>query len=171
MVLILGGARSGKSAWAQRYTEENYQKYLFLATAQVFDEEMEERVKRHKDSRGPKWNLIEEPIEIAETLETKCDGLEAVLLDCLTVWQSNILLIKGEGEIVFYKDQLLNTLSTRKQAIIIVSNEVGSGIVPENRLGRKFRDYSGQINQEVAALADKVIFLVAGLPIYLKGAP
>ena len=171
LVLVLGGARSGKSSWALRYTEENYQTYLFLATAQIFDEEMAEKVKRHKESRGPKWNLLEEPLEIAETLKTKCDDLEAILLDCLTVWQSNVLLIKGEEEIGFYKDQLLKTLSTRKQAIIIVSNEVGAGIVPENRLGRKFRDYAGQLNQEVAALADKVLFLVAGLPIYLKGAP
>ena len=170
LILVLGGARSGKSSWALRYAEECYQSYLFLATAQVIDEEMAERVKRHKESRGPEWNLLEEPIEIAETLKAKCGDFEAVLLDCLTVWQSNILLIKGEGQVGLYQDHLLKTLSQRKQTIIIVSNEVGLGIVPENSIGRKFRDLAGQFHQEVAALADKVIFLVAGLPTYLKGA-
>ncbi len=170
LVLVLGGARSGKSLWALRYTEESYNSHLFLATARVLDEEMAERVKLHKESRGPNWNLLEEPVEIAEALRKKCNNLEAVLIDCLTVWLSNILLEMGKGDIGTYQERLLEALTARKQAIIIVSNEVGMGIVPDYPLGREFRDLAGQLNQKVAALADRVILMTAGLPMYLKGA-
>lgn len=170
LVFVLGGARSGKSSWALQYTERQYRSYLFLATARVLDEEMTERVRLHRESRGPKWNLLEEPLEIPEALRTKCSHYEAVLIDCLTVWLGNMLLEKRERDIGPYEDVLLRTLAARKQAIIIVANEVGAGIVPDNPLGRKFRDLAGQLNQKVAALADKVIFIVAGLPTYLKGA-
>ena len=171
LLLVLGGARSGKSSWALRYTEEHYHSYLYLATALIFDKEMAERVKQHQESRGPEWSLIEEPVEIAETLRTKCSNFDAVLADCMTIWLSNVLLQKGEKNIEPYQDSLLETLSARKQAIIIVSNEVGAGIVPENPLGRKFRDIAGQLNQKIAQLADKVVFMIAGLPMYLKGPP
>ena len=170
LVLVLGGTRSGKSLWALRYAEESYSSYLFLATARVLDEEMSERVKLHKESRGPNWNLLEEPVEIAEALRKKCRNLEAVLIDCLTVWLSNILLERGKEDIGIYQDRLLKALAERKQAIIVVSNEVGMGIVPDYPLGREFRDLAGQLNQRIAALADRVIFMAAGLPLYLKGA-
>ena len=169
MVFVLGGARSGKSSWALRYIEERYDSYLFLATARILDEEMDERVKLHKESRGPKWQLIEEPIKVAEVFETKPNNFDVVLMDCLTVWLSNIMLELGEGNIKEYQDRLLQALSERKQGIIIVSNEVGTGIVPEYPLGRRFRDIAGLLNQRVAAPADKVVFMVAGLPLYLKG--
>ena len=171
LVLALGGARSGKSSWALRYVEENYHSYVFLATAQVLDDEMAERVKLHQESRGPKWHLIEEPIEIPKTLKTKCSDFEAILIDCLTLWLSNIMLKMDDKEVSQYQDHLLEALSERKQAIIIVSNEVGTGIIPEFPMGRKFRDLAGQLNQEIAALADRVLFMIAGLPLALKGPP
>lgn len=168
LVLVLGGARSGKSSWALRYAEEHYEKCIFLATARLLDEEMAERVRFHKDSRGPKWKLVEEPLKVAEAIETKCGGADAVLIDCLTVWLSNVLLEMGEEQVLSYQDQLLHTLSKKRQGIIIVANEVGTGIVPEYVLGRKFRDLAGGLNQKIAALADKVAFTIAGLPMWLK---
>jgi adenosylcobinamide kinase/adenosylcobinamide-phosphate guanylyltransferase len=169
LVLVLGGAKSGKSSWALRYTESSYRSYLFLATAEVQDEEMRERVNRHRQQRRAEWQLLEEPIEIAEALETKISGPEAVLIDCLTLWQTNVLLQKGEEQVRFYQSGLLRALERKKQAVIIVSNEVGTGIVPEKALGRRFRDHAGELNQKVAALADRVVFVMAGLPLYLKG--
>jgi adenosylcobinamide kinase/adenosylcobinamide-phosphate guanylyltransferase len=171
LILVLGGTRSGKSSWALHYTEAQYRSYLFLATARALDEEMAERIRLHKSSRGPDWQLIEEPIEISEAIRTRCSNVEAVLIDCLTVWLSNVLLEKGDEGIDRYQDDFLETLSAREQTVVVVSNEVGMGVVPESPLGRKFRDLSGQINQKIAAMADKVIFLTAGLPMVLKGAP
>ena len=171
LILVLGGTRSGKSSWALHYTEAQYRSHLFLATARSLDEEMAERIRLHKSSRGPDWQLIEEPIEISEAIRTRCSDVEAVLIDCLTVWLSNVLLEKGDEGIDRYQDDFLETLSAREQTVVVVSNEVGMGVVPESPLGRKFRDLSGQINQKIAAMADKVIFLTAGLPMVLKGAP
>jgi adenosylcobinamide kinase/adenosylcobinamide-phosphate guanylyltransferase len=171
LILVLGGTRSGKSSWALQYTEAHYRSHLFLATARSLDEEMAERIRLHKLSRGPDWQLIEEPIEISEALRTKCRDVEAILIDCLTVWLSNILLETGDQKTDKYQEDFLETLSGREQTVVVVSNEVGMSIVPENPLGRKFRDLSGQINQKIAAMADKVVFLTAGLPTYLKGAP
>jgi adenosylcobinamide kinase/adenosylcobinamide-phosphate guanylyltransferase len=171
LILVLGGTRSGKSSWALHYTEAQYRSHLIIATARALDEEMAERIRLHKSSRGPDWHLVEEPIEISKALRGKCGDVEAVLIDCLTVWLSNVLLEKGDQKIEPYQDDLLKTMSAREQAIVVVSNEVGMSIVPENPLGRKFRDLSGKINQKIAAMADKVIFLTAGLPMYLKGAP
>jgi adenosylcobinamide kinase/adenosylcobinamide-phosphate guanylyltransferase len=171
LILVLGGTRSGKSSWALQYTETQYRSYLFLATARALDEEMTERIRLHKSSRGPDWQLIEEPVEISEAIRTRCRGVEAVLIDCLTVWLSNVLLEKGDEKIDGYQDDFLETLSAREQTVVVVSNEVGMSVVPESPLGRKFRDLSGQINQKIADMADKVIFLTAGLPMYLKGTP
>ena len=171
LVLVLGGAKSGKSSWALRYAEASYRSYLFLATAEVRDKEMRERVDRHRQQRGAKWQLLEEPIEVADALETKISGPEAVLIDCLTLWQTNVMLQKGEAQVSSYQGRLLNALDERKQAVIVVSNEVGTGVVPEKALGRRFRDHAGELNQKVAALADGVVFVVAGLPLYLKGQP
>jgi adenosylcobinamide kinase/adenosylcobinamide-phosphate guanylyltransferase len=169
LVLVLGGARSGKSSWALRHVEDHYRSYLFLATARVGDEEMAERVRLHKASRGPRWRLLEEPLDIAGALKTKCGHVEAVLVDCLTLWMSNLLLEKGEGEVPRYLDDLLKALAARDRAVVIVSNEVGMGIVPESALGRRFRDLAGLFNQRVAGIADRVVFLAAGLPMFLKG--
>ncbi|MFH1487343.1 MAG: bifunctional adenosylcobinamide kinase/adenosylcobinamide-phosphate guanylyltransferase [Pseudomonadota bacterium] len=171
LVLVLGGARSGKSELALRYTEEHFESTLFLATARILDDEIMERVRLHRAARGPNWHLMEEPIEIPRVLKTECAGFHAVLVDCLTVWLSNIMIEKGEDNAGLYVDQLLDALSTRNQAVVLVSNEVGMGIVPESPLGRTFRDMAGSLNQKVAALADKVVFTVAGIPTFIKGAP
>ena len=168
LVFVLGGARSGKSSWALHYAEEHYDSCMFLATAEVLDEEMAERVRLHKESRSSKWKLLEEPLKIAKALETECAGEDVVLIDCLTVWLSNILMKMGEAQVVYYQGRLLNALSRRRQTIIIVSNEVGAGIVPEYPLGRKFRDLAGMLNQKIVELADKVVFTIAGLPMYIK---
>jgi adenosylcobinamide kinase/adenosylcobinamide-phosphate guanylyltransferase len=168
LLLVLGGSRSGKSSWALRYVEEKYQPCIFIATAEVMDEEMAERVRLHKESRGPAWKLIEEPLNIDNDLETKCVHAEAVLIDCMTVWLSNVLLKKGKDEVSVYQNRLLEVLSRRRQAVIIVSNEVGSGIVPEHPLGREFRDLAGMLNQKLAAIADRVVLTVAGIPVNIK---
>jgi len=145
LILVLGGARSGKSSWAQDHTEAHYASRLFLATARIIDE------------------------EIAEALKNRCRHVEAVLVDCLTVWLSNVLVEKGENEVPRYQEGLLEVLGARQGSVILVSNEVGMGIVPETPLGRGFRDMAGRLNQKIAAMADRVVFLVAGLPMILKG--
>ena len=168
IVLVLGGARSGKSSWALEYTENHYNSYMFLATAQVMDDEMADRVRLHKEVRGPKWRLREEPLEIAQILETDVPGTKAVLIDCMTIWLSNVLLQQGEEKVPVYRDRLIKALGQTKASVIIVSNEVGTGIVPEHPLGRQYRDMAGFLNQKLAAAADKVAMIVAGLPIFLK---
>ena len=168
MVLVLGGARSGKSSWALKYAEDHYKSCLFLATAEVTDDEMEERIRLHREARGPRWRVVEEPVNIVEALERKCEGSDAVLIDCMTIWQSNILMEMGEEKIPRYRKKLLEILSQRNRAIILVSNEVGSGIVPLHPVARQFRDLAGTLNQELAALADKVVITVAGLPLFIK---
>ncbi|MBW1999578.1 MAG: bifunctional adenosylcobinamide kinase/adenosylcobinamide-phosphate guanylyltransferase [Deltaproteobacteria bacterium] len=168
LVLVLGGARSGKSSWALKYVEERYHSYVFLATARVQDEEMAERVRLHKKSRGLEWGLLEEPLEVAEAIGTKCADYDCVLIDCATIWLSNVMIEKGDKEVLNYGKVFLEALAERKQAIVIVSNEVGMGVVPDHPLGRRFRDHAGFMNQEIAKMADKVVFMVAGLPMFLK---
>ncbi len=168
IVLVLGGARSGKSSWALEYTEKQFDTYLFLATAEVMDDEMADRVRLHKEARGPQWKLREEPLEIADVLETDCQNVDAVLIDCMTIWLSNVLLKQGEDKVQAYQNRLIETLAQTRKSIIIVSNEVGMGIVPEYPLGRQYRDMAGSLNQKLAAAADKVVMTVAGLPLFLK---
>jgi adenosylcobinamide kinase/adenosylcobinamide-phosphate guanylyltransferase len=168
ILLVLGGARSGKSSWALRYAEEQYQSCIFIATAEVKDEEMAERARLHQESRGPAWKLIEEPLNIDSALKTDCAHADAVLIDCMTIWLSNVLLKRGKEEVPTYQNRLLEVLSRRRQAVIIVSNEVGAGIVPEHPLGREFRDLAGILNQELAAIADRVVMTVAGIPVNIK---
>jgi adenosylcobinamide kinase/adenosylcobinamide-phosphate guanylyltransferase len=169
LLFVLGGARSGKSSFAQRYAETHYASRLFLATAQILDDEMAERVRRHKEARGPKWDVLEEPFELPAALRSHPIPGQVVLVDCLTLWLSNILLEKGEDQARFYEEDLLKALSIRQGPVILVSNEVGLGIVPENPLGRIFRDLAGRLNQRVASAADHVVFMAAGIPWVLKG--
>ena len=157
-----GGQRSGKSSWALKYAEDHYASRLFLATAEVTDEEMEERIRLHKEARGRRWDVVEEPVNIAEALEQKCQGADVVLIDCMTIWQSNVLMKMGAEKIPVYRSRLLETLKKRKRAVILVSNEVGTGIVPLHPLARQFRDLAGTLNQDLAALADKVVMTIAG---------
>jgi len=162
ITLVLGGARSGKSAYAEKIIED-LGGGTYLATSRVWDAEMAERVQIHQDRRNDLWATIEEPVHIADLI-TGTD--KPMLVDCLTLWLSN--LMEEECDILLETNKLCAALAAAKQDIVLVSNEVGLGIVPDNALARKFRDHAGRINQAVAQAADHVVFIAAGLPLTLK---
>jgi adenosylcobinamide kinase/adenosylcobinamide-phosphate guanylyltransferase len=167
LVLVLGGARSGKSAHAERLVLESGLAPVYLATAEAGDAEMAARIAHHRARRGPAWTTIEEPEELEEVLRREASSDRALLVDCLTLWLSNLLL-KGAA-MPDRIESLVQTLRAIPGLIVCVSNEVGQGIVPENALARRFRDAQGQLNQAVAAAAQRVVYMVAGLPMALKG--
>ncbi len=164
LTLILGGARSGKTALAERVTEAAGPARTYLATAEAHDAEMAERIARHRAQRGAGWSTLEAPLEAAGAL-AGADG--AVLVDCLTIWLSNLMHADRDWEAA--TAGLLTAARGREGPVVMVSNEVGLGIVPDNRLARAFRDAQGRVNQIVAAEADGVAFVAAGLPLWLKG--
>lgn len=168
IVLVLGGARSGKSTHAQKLAEEWWQKPLYLAPAEALDQEMVERVRLHREQRGPKWGCVEEPLDLAGVLRGTTPPRDGILIDCATLWLTNVLLKEGEAAVQTRKQELFAALKTCPCDVIIVSNEVGMGIVPESALGRTFRDLQGWLNQDLAALADSVLFVIAGIPMKLK---
>ncbi|MBV1728420.1 MAG: bifunctional adenosylcobinamide kinase/adenosylcobinamide-phosphate guanylyltransferase [Candidatus Desulforudis sp.] len=169
VMLVLGGTRSGKSDWALRYVEGRYRAPLYLATAEARDAEMAERIARHRRERGPGWGLVEEPREIVPILARGGRReADAVLVDCLTMWLTNILLTEGGPAADRGIDELCTALREPGCPLVLVSNEVGMGIVPDSTLGREFRDLAGMLNQRVAALSDRVVFVAAGLPLVLK---
>ena len=169
VVLVLGGARSGKSGYAQRLAEDSWIHPLYLATAEALDAEMAGRIARHRRERSPRWKCVEEPLDIARIVAAPPAGRDGILVDCLTLWLSNVLLREGEAQVTARKKALLASLRNSPRGVILVSNEVGFGLVPETELGRSFRDQQGWLNQEMAAAADGVVLLVAGLPLVLKG--
>jgi adenosylcobinamide kinase / adenosylcobinamide-phosphate guanylyltransferase len=169
VVLVLGGARSGKSRYAQRLAEITFRHPLYLATAEIRDEEMADRVRKHRKKRGPRWRCVEEPLDIASVLRRPPRGCDGILVDCATLWLSNVLLKEGARAVRSRQRALRQTLRQRGCDVILVSNEVGMGIVPEHPLGRQFRDLQGWLNQDLAATADTVVLVVAGLPMILKG--
>ncbi|MBI5687572.1 MAG: bifunctional adenosylcobinamide kinase/adenosylcobinamide-phosphate guanylyltransferase [Verrucomicrobia bacterium] len=171
LVLVLGGCRSGKSRFAQELAGRFGRRKLFVATAEPFDDEMRERIVKHRAVRGPEWQTIEAPVALAEALREHAGEADVVLVDCLTVWLGNLLCAeqgpaRWQGDVV---PSLLAELGRRRAHVIVVSNEVGMGIVPDNALARRFRDEQGSLNQQVAAIADSVVFVAAGLPMTLKG--
>ena len=168
LILITGGARSGKSSWAVRYIEHNFKSYMLIATAIAEDKEMEERIQRHKMERGHRWKVVEEPFEITECIEENSHGFDVILVDCLSIWLSNILL-KRPQMVERYMDNLIDMLSYKNINLILVSNEVGMGVVPAYKLGREYRDLLGGLNQRIARIADRVILMISGLPLMLKG--
>jgi adenosylcobinamide kinase/adenosylcobinamide-phosphate guanylyltransferase len=172
LIFITGGCRSGKSRYALDYANHHFSKKLYLATCEALDEEMVQRVENHKRVRGPEWLTMEEPIEVTDQIKRGREGVEVILLDCLTLWISNLLL-KGDNDLKILEetDKLIHTLRERRTSTLIVSNEVGMGIVPVDPLGRRFRDLSGVANQKIAGEADAVVFMVSGIPIFLKGKP
>jgi adenosylcobinamide kinase/adenosylcobinamide-phosphate guanylyltransferase len=160
LTFVLGGARSGKSAYAEALVMAHPTPWVYVATGQAFDSEMTARVAEHQARRPEGWRTIEAPIDLAGAL----GGAEPVLIDCLTLWVTNLMLAGQEPD----WPGLLAVLDARTAPTVIVSNEVGLGIVPDNALARVFRDTAGRLHQRVAARADTVIFMVAGLPMVVK---
>lgn len=166
ITLVLGGARSGKSRYAERLVESAAAGAVYCATAEAGDAEMAERIAAHRARRSPFWRTIEAPLALAEVIIAEAVGDRPLLVDCLTLWLSNLLLAGRRAE-----DEARALCGALRQAagpIVLVSNEVGMGLVPQTPLGREFRDAAGWLNQEVAALADRVVFVAAGLPLILK---
>lgn len=164
--LILGGASSGKSAFAETLVVASDAPRVYIATAQAFDAEMQAKIKDHLAQRGPDWRTIETALGAADALHQVSEE-EVVLLDCATMWLSNHLL--AESDLAQETDALLAALSACRGRVVVVSNEVGLDVVPENKLARQFRDAQGKLNQVIAARADFVALIVAGLPMVLKG--
>lgn len=167
-IFVVGGCRSGKSRHAQELAEKITDIHrVFIATCVPYDEEMKDRVRRHQKDRGSTWTTVDAPVELAEAILKQSQNAQVILADCLTLWMSNLLM---ESENLESRVEELTAAINKAQCpVIIVSNEVGTGIVPENALARQYRDAAGFANQKVAACVDKVIWMVAGIPILVKG--
>jgi adenosylcobinamide kinase / adenosylcobinamide-phosphate guanylyltransferase len=171
VTLVLGGVRSGKSRYAQQLAQR-VNRVTFIATAERRDdEEMRRKIELHRAERPSHWATIEEPVDLAGAIESAAGDCDLLLIDCLTLFAANILEADGEdaARLKSRIDAFCSVLMTAPCSIVLVSNEVGSGVVPAYQLGRRFRDLVGEINQRVAAIADNVLLMVAGLPLALKG--
>lgn len=166
IVLITGGARSGKSRYAEERALKAGARLLYVATAEAGDEEMARRIAEHRARRAARWITVEEPIEIGRRLIDHRGAVDAAVVDCLTLWISNLLLagVDVGGKV----DELIDTLAVLDYDLYLVTNEVGSAVVPDNALARRFRDLVGWSNQTIAAAADEVVLMVAGIPMTLK---
>ena len=165
-LLVLGGARSGKSRYAQARIEAHPGRLAFIATAQAFDAEMEERIARHRADRGSRWRTLEAPLDLPDAIGLAAREADAVLVDCLTLWLSNRML--AGADLAADRAALAASLAAAAGPVVLVANEVGLSIVPDNALARRFRDEAGWLNQTVAALAGEVHLMVAGLSIRMK---
>ncbi|MBI4527311.1 MAG: bifunctional adenosylcobinamide kinase/adenosylcobinamide-phosphate guanylyltransferase [Deltaproteobacteria bacterium] len=168
IVLITGGARSGKSGYAEERADDAGARLLYVATAEAKDQEMGERIADHKKRRGKRWITVEEPIELAGALLRYRGQLDCVVVDCLTLWLSNLLIRRDEKYAAKQVEDLVEKLPQFDFHIFFVTNEVGWAVVPDNPLARKFRDLSGWTNQRIAKAADEVVLMVAGLPVIVK---
>lgn len=175
--LILGGARSGKSRFAEQLAAASNGDVYYVATATIYDDEMQQRINRHINDRPEHWITIEEPLALAQVLKQHARDDRCILVDCLTLWLTNILMLQDDGQqkshvqeksISAYKTELLDVLASLPGNVILVSNEVGQGIVPMGKLSRRFVDEAGWLHQDIARLAEKVTLIVAGLPMSLK---
>ncbi len=168
-VLIIGGCRSGKSGHALQLADQLAGHKIFMATCVPHDREMEQRVLHHQKQRNPNWKTLEVPLLLSEAIRENSRRGHVILVDCLTLWINNILLEKDDPENIDMNIQkLIQSLEKTECPVILVSNEVGTGIVPENRLARLFRDVAGFANQKIAASVDRVIWMVAGIPVKIK---
>lgn len=184
LVLVLGGARSGKSDFAQRLAERSGRTVAFIATAQAGDEEMRERIVRHQAARPREWHTIEEPLNLVQALHRAAPVADVLLLDCMTLWLANWLMARGEPDMdtmatsaVQYGDEALREVEALlsafseldvKKALVVVSNETGLGLVPPYALGRLYRDILGRVNQRLALATSRVYLMIAGLAVDIK---
>jgi len=169
LYFITGGARSGKSAFAEEIAAGISGKRAYVATAQALDAEMAQKIAKHRTDRGDAWDTYEEPLAVSDLLLKLSRGYQVVLVDCLTLWLSNVIAhTTGDTVVLDRMEELVKTLRKFPGVCIIVSNEVGLGIVPDNPLARKFRDLAGMLNQKVARVADHVYFTAAGIPMKIK---
>ena len=167
--LILGGARSGKSRLAEQTAQYLQQPVIYVATAQAWDSEMQERIEHHQQQRPSDWELYEEPLYLSALLQRVDQLGQTILVDCLTLWMSNLLM---QDDVTMQEqecNQLLKILPSLKSNIILVSNETGLGVIPMGQISRKFVDETGRLHQQLGQIADKVVFCVAGFPMILKG--
>jgi adenosylcobinamide kinase/adenosylcobinamide-phosphate guanylyltransferase len=172
MILILGGARSGKSQFAEKMATG---KVAYVATSEALDDEMRERIRKHQARRPKNWRTFEQPLDIDKLVPKLADEFDGIIIDCATLYVTNIFLGQEtgpatEGDVLAAVERLIKACSGARATVIIVSNEVGSGIVPENAMARQFRDIMGFANQRLAAAADEVYFTVAGIPMKIKPA-
>lgn len=175
--LITGGARSGKSRFAEQLAQQHGAPLCYLATAQALDDEMDERIVRHRARRGSDWRTLEEPLALPQALAQLDGSCNAILVDCITLWLTNLLLAREDTELSAdsIEEEILNavhrlaaTLRGMTTPVYLVTNEVGMGIVPEHRLGRLFRDLAGQTNQILATGCERVYTVISGIPLQLK---
>jgi len=167
LVLVLGGARSGKSRFSEAMLCESGLDVHYIATAEALDGEMNARIAHHRASRPAEWTTHEEPLDLSGKLAEIARPGRAILVDCLTLWLTNLMMAERDIEAAF--DALATVCPTLEGRVVFVSNEVGLGIVPEHRMARDFRDDAGRLHQRIAALADEVYFIAAGLPLKMKG--
>ena len=166
LIFVTGGCRSGKSQFALDFANRHFRKKLYLATCEAFDEEMAKRIEDHKKKRASAWRTVEEPVRIADAIRECRNNTEVVLLDCITLWLSNLLLRqKSDHEVMNEVTTLIDMVKQGPSSSIIVSNEVGQGLVPPYPVGRVYRDLLGWANQRLAQEADDVIWMVAGIPV------
>nr|WP_229428266.1 bifunctional adenosylcobinamide kinase/adenosylcobinamide-phosphate guanylyltransferase [Massilia soli] len=180
--MVLGGARSGKSAYAETLALAAFRQVCYIATASAGDEEMARRIAHHRERRPDEWTTVEEPIALADAIDAHAGPDTVVLVDCLTLWLTNLIfsgatsfpetgVVALPPRFCVERERLLSALARPRGDVILVSNEVGMGIVPVGAVTRCFADEAGRLNQAVAAIADRVVLVAAGLPIVLKGAP
>ena len=167
-ILVTGGARSGKSSFAEKRTKQLGSSLMYIATSEIIDSEMEKRVAEHQARRGSEWQTLHAPLKLTEAL-FETDGKGPCLVDCLTIWLNN-LIFHNEDTVVATKE-LIKVLEQRSDPVVLVTNEVGSGIVPENALARRFRDEAGRMNQIISQVADEVYLSVSGIPLQIKPNP
>ncbi len=169
--LILGGARSGKSRLAERLAADSGLEVVYVATSQALDGEMSSRIRAHRERRPAHWGLVEEPLRLASVLREQAGAGRCLLVDCLTLWLTNLLMLDDAQRLVAERDALLDALAELPGRILFVSNETGLGVVPMGELSRRYVDEAGWLHQALAERCERVVFTVAGLPMILKGAP
>ena len=165
---VLGGARSGKSAHAEALAQAQKDRgdLVYIATAEIFDEEMEARIDLHRQRRGPEWALVEAPLDLPQAIRDSDHETATILVDCLSVWTTNLLI--HDRDIDMALQALIDSVAGCRGRIVLVASETGLGIVPDNALSRRFRDANGVLNQDVAAAADEVFFMMAGIALRIK---